>query len=214
MSEPGLRAGQHRRMKSLAQVVVLALLLADLAFIILLYVRPEGHSSIGRSVMAEQPRPVTAAASMGRTQVELTVSEVDNGRDRFIAYFRQRGHPVGNRRVILSLSRVSSRTSHVLHVTMIRRGDGHRVIAGTGGPGAWKIGVSLGKRRALFLLRPPGSGPHGLDATPDGHFVYVANNNANTVSIIATRTRRVVETVHLPGRPNEVALRQRDDLTP
>lgn len=73
--------------------------------------------------------------------------------------------------------------------------------------------ISTATARVLTTI-PVGTGPNGLDAAPDGRYVYVANSNANTVSIIATRARRVVETVRLPGRPNEVALRQQDDLTP
>ena len=59
-----------------------------------------------------------------------------------------------------------------------------------------------------------GKGPHGLDVTPDGKYVYVADNNSNTISIISTRLGRTVRTVRVPGEPNEVALIQRDDVKP
>ena len=40
-----------------------------------------------------------------------------------------------------------------------------------------------------------GSDPHGVDITPDGNFVYVANQSSDNVSVIDTGSHTVTATV-------------------
>ena len=42
-----------------------------------------------------------------------------------------------------------------------------------------------------------GSGPNGIDLTPDAKFAYVANNTDGTVSVIDTASDTVVKTIDL-----------------
>lgn len=94
---------------------------------------------------------------------------------------------------------------------MVAASNGSLYVANHGSASVTAVRMNTGRVVATI---PVGSGPHGLDATPDGKYVYVANNNSNTVSIISTSAGRVVKTVRVPGEPNEVALRQADDLSP
>jgi YVTN family beta-propeller protein len=45
-----------------------------------------------------------------------------------------------------------------------------------------------------------------VEVSPDGSRVYVANNQANTVSVIDTASRSVVATIGVPGTPNWIAV--------
>ena len=45
-----------------------------------------------------------------------------------------------------------------------------------------------------------GANPRGLDGTPDGRLVFIANRDNNTVSVIETATNTVTKTLEpLPG---------------
>lgn len=47
-----------------------------------------------------------------------------------------------------------------------------------------------------FIVLPAGSGPIGIAITPDGKFVYVANQGSNSVSVISTATNLIVDTIN------------------
>ncbi|MFE3887214.1 IPT/TIG domain-containing protein [Streptomyces lydicus] len=55
-------------------------------------------------------------------------------------------------------------------------------------------------------LVPVGTGPIGLEITPDGAFAYVADNGGNTVSVIDTATNLVTATVTGLNGPIDVAI--------
>lgn len=48
---------------------------------------------------------------------------------------------------------------------------------------------------SFFVNTAVGSNPSGLAITPNGQYVYVANINDNTVSVVSTATNKVVETI-------------------
>jgi YVTN family beta-propeller protein len=56
------------------------------------------------------------------------------------------------------------------------------------------VGLVSGRWRALKSV-PVGLHPSGMTASPHGHFVYVANANSDTVSVLDTGTDEVVETI-------------------
>ena len=51
-----------------------------------------------------------------------------------------------------------------------------------------------------------GQNPFGLDVTPDGRKLYVANQNSSTVSVIDTTTSQVIATVGVGFSPTRVAI--------
>lgn len=53
---------------------------------------------------------------------------------------------------------------------------------------------------------PVGNGPETLAITPDGAFVYVPNINDGTVSVIATSTNSVIDTVPVGPNPFGIAI--------
>ncbi len=57
--------------------------------------------------------------------------------------------------------------------------------------------AASGKWRLRKTIRV-GLHPSGLIASKDGRFVYVANANSDTVSVIDTKTEEVVETIAVP----------------
>jgi YVTN family beta-propeller protein len=63
--------------------------------------------------------------------------------------------------------------------------------------------VDLAAGREIRQI-PVGLHPCGLAATPDGHYVLVANANSDSVSVIDARAARVVETIGV--RPDEKLL--------
>ena len=77
-------------------------------------------------------------------------------------------------------------------------------------------GVAVIEKSTLSLERivPVGDHPTDMAESPDGRFLFVANANANTVSVIDVQKARVIETLSsslLPGAPpgstpNSVAL--------
>jgi YVTN family beta-propeller protein len=53
---------------------------------------------------------------------------------------------------------------------------------------------------------PVGSGPNGVAVSLAGDYVYVANIGSGTVSVIATATNTVVQTVTVGTNPFNVAV--------
>ena len=53
---------------------------------------------------------------------------------------------------------------------------------------------------------PVGTEPRGCATSPSRKLLFVANQTAGTVSVIDTRSRSVVETVNVGGRPTAVAV--------
>jgi YVTN family beta-propeller protein len=51
-----------------------------------------------------------------------------------------------------------------------------------------------------------GGNPNGVAVSPDGTRVYVANNSADTVSVINTSTNAVIDTVTVGDGPTGVAV--------
>jgi YVTN family beta-propeller protein len=65
--------------------------------------------------------------------------------------------------------------------------------------------VDLESQRVVSTVRV-GRSPKGVAVGPNGEFVYVANSNSATVSIIASATNSVVETIAVDSGPNAVAI--------
>jgi YVTN family beta-propeller protein len=62
-------------------------------------------------------------------------------------------------------------------------------------------GVWIVDAQAFRVLRfmPTGAGAHGLYPSRDARYLYVTNRMAGSISVISFRTRRIVETWHIPG---------------
>ena len=71
-------------------------------------------------------------------------------------------------------------------------------VADLAGGGVWQIGTARSRLRVLGFLHT-GAGAHGLVVSRDGRFLYVANRNAGTVSVVSFRRRRIVGTWRIPG---------------
>jgi YVTN family beta-propeller protein len=76
-------------------------------------------------------------------------------------------------------------------------GDGHTVYASIFPAG--RVSVIDADTNVEATTISVGSGPQGLDLTPDGSRLYVLNQSSNSVSIVDTLTRAVVATVSTPG---------------
>ena len=48
------------------------------------------------------------------------------------------------------------------------------------------------------------AGAEGVDLSPDGRWLWVASNRSNSIAVIDTSTRSVVETLEVPGFPFRV----------
>jgi YVTN family beta-propeller protein len=69
-------------------------------------------------------------------------------------------------------------------------------VADLAAAGVWELdGTSF---RVLSLI-PTGLGAHGLVVSRNARFLYVANRNAGSVSVISFRTHRVITTWTIPG---------------
>ena len=51
---------------------------------------------------------------------------------------------------------------------------------------------------------PVGMGPHNVQATPDGKFVFVVENKSNTISAIEAATGKVVNTIKTGEAPSHI----------
>jgi DNA-binding beta-propeller fold protein YncE len=69
-------------------------------------------------------------------------------------------------------------------------------IADLAAGGVWKLD---GPRFRIVGFDHTGAGAHGLVVSRNARFLYVANRNAGTISVISFRTTRVVRTWQLPG---------------
>lgn len=69
-------------------------------------------------------------------------------------------------------------------------------VADLAAGGVWEINPVRFKVTGFIRTGP---GAHGLVVARNGRALYVANRNADSVSVISFRTRRVVRTWHIPG---------------
>ena len=69
-------------------------------------------------------------------------------------------------------------------------------VADLAAGGVWEVN---GDRFRVVGFLHTGAGAHGLVVSRNARFLYVANRNAGSVSVIDFGTRRVVSTWHLPG---------------
>jgi len=57
---------------------------------------------------------------------------------------------------------------------------------------------------SLITVIPVGTSPHHAAVSPDGKFVFVANEGSDNVSVIEVATQKVVATISVPA-PHDVA---------
>jgi len=83
--------------------------------------------------------------------------------------------------------------------------DGHRAfVASLSGAGS-VVAIDLASGKVLKDI-PTGKGAEGLDVTPDGREVWVANREANTITIIDVKSLAPVFTIQAPGFPIRVKI--------
>lgn len=75
-------------------------------------------------------------------------------------------------------------------------------ISNTGSGDVWVVDLSCQTVRTII---PVGNEPRGIDASPDGSRVYVANRFDNTISVIDTALNSVVQTINLGASTNVTA---------
>jgi YVTN family beta-propeller protein len=69
-------------------------------------------------------------------------------------------------------------------------------VADMNSNGVWLVdGASF---RVLRFM-PTGAGAHGLYPSRDDRYLYVTNRGAGSISVVSFKTRRIVETWHIPG---------------
>jgi YVTN family beta-propeller protein len=76
----------------------------------------------------------------------------------------------------------------------------------TNSAGGHSVSVIDAGTNTVIATIPVGLSPNGIAVTPDGAFVYVANEGGTTVSVIDTAVNAVVETVTVGLSPKEVAV--------
>ncbi|MGH9440078.1 MAG: YncE family protein, partial [Terriglobia bacterium] len=69
-------------------------------------------------------------------------------------------------------------------------------------------GLSVISMKTMKVIKtiPTGYHTHGLDASPDGRYVYVTVETDHTLKEIDAATGKVIKNVHLSGKPNEMAM--------
>ncbi|MGH9355360.1 MAG: YncE family protein, partial [Terriglobia bacterium] len=69
-------------------------------------------------------------------------------------------------------------------------------------------GLSVISMKTMKVIKtiPTGYHTHGLEASPDGRFVYVTVESDHTLKKIDAATGKVLQNIHLSGKPNEIAL--------
>ncbi|HTY41918.1 MAG TPA: cytochrome D1 domain-containing protein [Thermoanaerobaculia bacterium] len=83
--------------------------------------------------------------------------------------------------------------------------DGHRAfVASLSGGGSVAV-FDLANGKVLKDI-PTGKGAEGIDVTPDGREVWVANREANTITVIDVKTLAPVFTIQAPGFPIRVKI--------
>jgi YVTN family beta-propeller protein len=75
-------------------------------------------------------------------------------------------------------------------------------ISNTSSDDVWVVDLTCQSVVAVILV---GDDPRGITASPDGSRVFVANRFDNTISVIATATRTVVQTIDLGASTNVTA---------
>ncbi|MFL6118734.1 cytochrome D1 domain-containing protein [Actinophytocola sp.] len=75
------------------------------------------------------------------------------------------------------------------------------VLGGDGGVAV----VDLTRRTTIRVIATPAPEVHGVRVSPDGRFVIATNFHSASISLISTRSNRVVATVPVGNRPNDVA---------
>jgi YVTN family beta-propeller protein len=63
--------------------------------------------------------------------------------------------------------------------------------------------VDLLQRKQVALV-PAGQGPHGITITPDGKKVYVSNRGGDTLTVIDTATRKVINNIPVGKGPGHI----------
>ena len=85
--------------------------------------------------------------------------------------------------------------------------------------GGEKVAVLDAEKGALLATIPVGSHPNEMTLTRDGKYLFVANSNENSVSVINTASQKVIEVISSAlypdspagSTPNAVALSEEDD---
>jgi len=75
-------------------------------------------------------------------------------------------------------------------------------ISNTSSDDVWVVDLTC---QSVVAVIPVGDDPRGIAASPDGSRVFVANRFDNTISVIATATRTVVQTIDLGASTNATA---------
>src|SRR5216683_1317515 len=75
------------------------------------------------------------------------------------------------------------------------------VLGGNGG--VWVI--DLARRSTVAVIRTPDPEVFGVNASPDGRFVFATGFSLGEVSVIAVATNRIVASIAVGSQPNEVA---------
>lgn len=105
-----------------------------------------------------------------------------------------------DRRVIDSFP-VGGSGNHMVRLSS----DGNTAyVAGRGGVGTLSI-VDLTGDNELVVIET-GAGAEGLALSPDGSEVWVGNRGAYNLSVIDTRSQRVIDTIDLEGAPVRVEI--------
>jgi YVTN family beta-propeller protein len=82
----------------------------------------------------------------------------------------------------------------------------HGVYVATGNDLEGEVIFINGETNSVTASVKVGQRPFGLDVTPDGKKLYVANQNSATVSVINTFTKEVIATVNTGYSPSRVAV--------
>ena len=69
-------------------------------------------------------------------------------------------------------------------------------VADMSANGVWLVD---GDRFRVLSFLPTGRGAHGLYPSRDARYLYVTNRGSGSISVVSFRTRRIVQTWHIPG---------------
>lgn len=91
---------------------------------------------------------------------------------------------------------------------VVTSNDGQRAYVSNTGTGTVSVLEGLGCEKRVIATVKVGNTPRHLALSPDNHYLYVSNATDNTVSIIDTRTLKVVETIQVvpTGEPAPVGV--------
>ena len=82
------------------------------------------------------------------------------------------------------------------HMVRLSPDGGRAFVTSRGAEGTLSI-ISLAGEAAPVVI-PTGAGAEGLAVTPDGHEVWVVNRIARSISIVDTRSLKVIQTIDVP----------------